>query len=233
MGQDMPKQRIHRQNNFIYLTFALVLLLLTSAFGAILGAGIGGLALKVVTLGTLFVAVTSVRFASGWGKTVVGLTIAFIASAIAQNAFVDLKLDLLDLGILLIFFTGEAFYAAKLGLDPQSRQIDGNLVASSVSLYLLMGLIWAVVFLITMEFFPQSFNTIEYGNWSENFHTVVYFTYVTMTSLGYGDISPIHPVSRIFAIFTAISGAFYLAIVVATVVGARTNQINLHDEDPS
>jgi len=44
-----------------------------------------------------------------------------------------------------------------------------------------------------------------------------------MTSLGYGDISPTHSISQIFAVFTAISGTFYVAIVVATIVGVRIN----------
>lgn len=229
----MPDKGIHRHNNFIYLTMALVLLLLTSAFGTVLGEGVGDLALALVTWGTLFVAFSSVKFQSGWGKTVTTLIVIWVGSAIAQRFVPGLNLDLLDLAILLIFFSGEAFYAAKLGLDPNYQKVDGNLVASSISLYLLLGLIWGMVFLIIMEFFPQSFNTIEYAPWQENFHTVVYFTYVTMSTLGYGDISPIHPVSRIFAVFTAISGTFYLAIVVATVVGARTNQKNLHGEDLS
>jgi voltage-gated potassium channel len=224
---------IRRHNNFIYLTMALVLLLLTSAFREVMSEGLGGVALKFVTMGTLVMAFTSVSFVSGWGKTVLALLLLWIVVAIVQSFAPELDLDLIELLILLIFFSGEAYYAAKLGLDPKYHSMDANLVASSISLYLLLGLIWTMVFLITLEFFPQSFNiTVNTnGRWAEYFHEITYFTYVTMTSLGYGDISPTHSVSQVFAVFTALTGTFYVAIVVATIVGVRNNQKNSQGED--
>ncbi|MEP4484379.1 MAG: potassium channel family protein [Halioglobus sp.] len=225
--------RIKRHNNFIYLTVALVLLLLTPALGRILHTGLGEIALKVVAMGTLTVAFTSVSFASRWGRTVIVLLFLWITAAIAQSSLPNVDLDLIELTILLTFFSGEAYYAAKLGLDSKYRGMDANLVASSISLYLLLGLIWTMVFLITLEFFPDSFNISVSGHWPEYFHTIIYFTYVTMTSLGYGDISPTHSLSQIFAVFTAISGTFYVAIVVATIVGVRNNPKNPQGEDLS
>jgi len=215
---------IRQHNNFIYLTVALVLLLLTSAVGPVMGAGLGEIALKIVSLATLFVAFTSVSFESRWGKTVAVLLAIWIGVNIGQSFISKIDLDLIELTVLLIFFCGEAFYAAKLGLNPKHHVMDANLVASSISLYLLLGLIWAMVFLIILEFFPQAFSITVTGDWGEYFHTIAYFTYVTMTSLGYGDISPTHSISQIFAVFTAISGTFYVAIVVATIVGVRINQ---------
>ena len=215
---------IQKHNNFIYLTVALVVLLLTSAVGPVMGAGLGEIALKIVSLATLFVAFTSVSFESRWGKTVAVLLAIWIGVNIGQSFISKIDLDLIELTVLLIFFCGEAFYAAKLGLNPKHHVMDANLVASSISLYLLLGLIWAMVFLIILEFFPQAFSITVAGDWGEYFHTIAYFTYVTMTSLGYGDISPTHSISQIFAVFTAISGTFYVAIVVATIVGVRINQ---------
>jgi len=196
-----------------------------------MGEGLGEIAIKLVALCTLAVAFTSVSFASGWGRTVIVLLFAWIAVSIVQALVPEIDFDLIELSILLIFFSGEAYYAAKLGLNDKYQSIDANLVASSISLYLLLGLIWTMVFLITLEFFPESFNISVRGHWAEYFHTITYFTYVTMTSLGYGDISPIHSISQIFAVFTAISGTFYVAIVVATIVGVRTNQKNSQGED--
>ena len=167
---------IRQHNNFIYLTVALVLLLLTSAVGPVMGAGLGEIALKIVSLATLFVAFTSVSFESRWGKTVAVLLAIWIGVNIGQSFISKIDLDLIELTVLLIFFCGEAFYAAKLGLNPKHHVMDANLVASSISLYLLLGLIWAMVFLIILEFFPQAFSITVTGDWGEYFHTIAYFT---------------------------------------------------------
>ena len=86
-------------------------------------------------------------------------------------------------------------------------------------MYLLLGLIWAVLYLITLEMWPTGINGIEYQNWHDNFGVAVYFSFVTMTSLGYGDISPAIPFTRTLAYLQAIRGTFYMAIVVASLVG--------------
>jgi hypothetical protein len=70
-----------------------------------------------------------------------------------------------------------------------------------------------------------AFNGIERENWSDNFSNAAYFSFVTMTSLGYGDISPALPLTRALAYLQAIVGAFYMAIVVASLIGARTTRV--------
>ena len=49
--------------------------------------------------------------------------------------------------------------------------------------------------------------------------TYTYFSYVTMTTLGYGDISPVTPLARVLVIIEAMTGMFYLAVIVASLVG--------------
>jgi voltage-gated potassium channel len=57
-------------------------------------------------------------------------------------------------------------------------------------------------------------------DWADNFPISTYFSYVTLTTLGYGDISPAAPVSRVLVYLEAISGTFYMAVVVASLVSA-------------
>ena len=49
----------------------------------------------------------------------------------------------------------------------------------------------------------------------------IYFSFVTLATLGYGDITPITPIARGLAVFEAIVGQFYLAVLVARLVGLR------------
>ena len=62
---------------------------------------------------------------------------------------------------------------------------------------------------------------IAAGPWYDNLPTTTYFSFVTLTTLGYGDISPVRPMAEVLVILEAIFGMFYLAVIVASLVGAK------------
>ena len=85
-----------------------------------------------------------------------------------------------------------------------------------------MGLIWAVLYTLIQLTFPGSFTNISSNNeWFSLFPDFIYFSFVTITTLGFGDISPLLPISRFLVYFEAIVGQFYLAILVASLVGSH------------
>jgi voltage-gated potassium channel Kch len=65
---------------------------------------------------------------------------------------------------------------------------------------------------------------VEAANWYDNLPTMTYFSFVTLTTLGYGDISPAKPMAEVLVVLEAITGMFYLAIIVASLVGARRDR---------
>lgn len=67
---------------------------------------------------------------------------------------------------------------------------------------------------------------MEAAPWVDNFSTVTYFSFVSLTTLGYGDISPAEPFSRVVVYLEAVIGVFYMAIVVASLIGAHKPQPN-------
>jgi hypothetical protein len=107
-----------------------------------------------------------------------------------------------------------------------SRQVTVNTVAASLCIYLLLGLVWALAYSVLDVLDPGAFTCtaaaarppfrlqVESGN-----STVVYFSFVTLTTLGYGDIVPTSPISRMLASTEAITGQLYLAVPVARLVG--------------
>ena len=119
------------------------------------------------------------------------------------------------------FVTAAAFAARQVLL---SGRVNSNTLVGSMAIYLLLGLIWATLYLLVLEFIPDAFNGIEYRQWSDNFSTALYFSYVTLTSLGYGDITPTSELSRTLAYCESVTGTFYLAIVVASLIGARAGR---------
>lgn len=67
-----------------------------------------------------------------------------------------------------------------------------------------------------------SFNNMgDSKSWYILFPDFIYFSFVTLTTLGFGDVSPLSPVARFLVYLEAIFGQFYLAILVASLVGSR------------
>jgi len=153
--------------------------------------------------------------------------IGVLVNATAQfsNMIEPTVTNMLHLVPALLFFSAMAVAAAKQVLFVGS--VETNTIVGTLAIYLLLGLVWAVLYLIALEFFPGAFNGIEPGSWEDNLSTAVYFSFVTMTTLGYGDISPALPVSESLVLLQAVVGTFYMAIVVASFVGARATTAKL------
>ena len=210
---------VTNQNNFIYFTMALLLLLLCSALVDSIPHARGLMLVEAVILVTQVVAYLSLNFGRRWRYFVVGMFVS-VAAANALNRFTDVPgLSLLALGFTLAFYLGVALTIARKVLFPTS--VNANIVVGALAIYMLLGLIWATLYLITLEFFPLAFNGIEHIYWGDNFSNALYYSYITMTSVGYGEITPAITMSRTLAYMQAMIGSFYMAVVVASLVSAR------------
>ncbi|WDD96689.1 potassium channel family protein [Thalassomonas actiniarum] len=95
--------------------------------------------------------------------------------------------------------------------------VDFNLIAAII-VYLIIGLLWAFIYLILETQTPGAILG-EHNTGVENMlSTLLYFSYVTMTTLGYGDISPHTELAGKWVVLEAIIGQFYIAILVARLV---------------
>lgn len=113
----------------------------------------------------------------------------------------------------------------------RKEQIMRDRLLVSVSLYLLLGLTWFALYNLINVLQPGSF--AEHGvTLNDHIHwsTMLYFSLVTLTTLGYGDILAIRPMARMIATLEAVAGLLYIAITVARLVGAETTS-NTSDSD--
>ncbi len=212
-------QSVNSENNFIYFTLALLLLLLCSALVDSVPNVRGLMLVEAVILITQVVAYMSLNFGHRWRYFVICMFMA-IAAANLLNRFTDIPgLSLLALFFTLAFYLGVALTIARKVLFPTS--VNANIVVGALAIYMLLGLIWATLYLITLEFFPHAFNGIEHIYWGDNFSNALYYSYITMTSVGYGEITPAITMSRTLAYMQAMIGSFYMAVVVASLVSAR------------
>ncbi|MGH7164647.1 MAG: potassium channel family protein [Nitrospiraceae bacterium] len=89
-------------------------------------------------------------------------------------------------------------------------------IQGAVAVYLLLGLIWAFAYDLVALQIPGSFQAAE----STLPHsTLVYFSFTTLTTVGYGDINPVHPLARSLANLEGLVGQLFPVILIARLVG--------------
>ena len=129
----------------------------------------------------------------------------------------------LQLLIMLVYFVMTLIAVGRRVLF--SGSINPNKIVGSLCLYLLLGMIWATLYLVVGELVPGAFKGTDSRVWYESFSGMIYFSYVTLTTLGFGDITPVAPIARFLTYAEAVIGQFYLAIVVASLVGLRISEV--------
>jgi hypothetical protein len=104
--------------------------------------------------------------------------------------------------------------------------VDSEVLCASVSAYLLLGLAWTMAYWFVAEMTPNafSFNTAAVAKESMEGFNAVYFSFVTLSTVGYGDITPISKVARMLAALEAMTGLLYVAVLIARLVSVYSSQ---------
>ena len=127
-----------------------------------------------------------------------------------------------DMIVLLIFGITSLFHAMRqIMFGPR---IDSNKILGSASIYLLIGIIWALLYAVVDHLYTESFHGLIESDNRGHFWDYIYFSFVTLTTLGFGDITPTNLPARTLAYLEAIFGQLYLTILVASLVGAYLTQ---------
>jgi hypothetical protein len=107
----------------------------------------------------------------------------------------------------------------------RQREVTGETICMAVSVYLLMGFSWALLYAIIFQRHPEAFSGIATANGSPEFQhffpICAYFSLTTLSTIGFGDIAPLTLQARYAAVAEGITGQFYLAILVARLVGLQ------------
>ncbi|MBE9538563.1 MAG: two pore domain potassium channel family protein [Proteobacteria bacterium] len=219
--------RLNEDNNFLYLAASLLILLLASPLANSLPEGFAYWILKAIITVTIIVCYLSLNFGKRW-RVFTGALVLFMISSSILREYGNLgSATLLDLVIMLVFFVTVAYSAARRVL--LRGAVDFNKIVGAFTIYLLLGLIWSTLYLFVLEVSPTAFNGMEHVNWADNFSTATYFSYVTLTTLGYGDISPAEPLSRVLVFLEAMAGTFYMAVVIASLIGSHVSKRNTNN----
>lgn len=212
-------KQLSKQNNFVYLFFSLITLLFSAAMVGELPGSLGEDFFSLITLLMLLASIKSIKTDVPWRKTVYVVIGVFTLLTILGKFFPQGFYVYFTLMTLLVFFIGSFVMAFRQVLFV--GDIDGNKIIGSLTLYILLGLIWATIYLLILVMDPQAFSGIDAGNWQEIFSRVAYYSFVTLTTLGYGDILPNNHIAEFFVYMEAIIGVFYMAIIVSSLISLR------------
>jgi amino acid transporter len=112
----------------------------------------------------------------------------------------------------------------------KQRAVTGETICMAVSIYLLLGFIWTFLYAVIFELHPESFAGISAPppghpvDVQHIFPLLAYFSLTTLSTIGFGDITPLTLQARYAAVAEGITGQFYMAILVARLVGMQMNR---------
>lgn len=106
----------------------------------------------------------------------------------------------------------------------RARVVSADTIQGGIAVYLLIGFFWALLLEIVWLLVPDSFS--KEGMF--RFHEMVYYSFTTLTTLGYGDITPTSWISRNMAILEATLGPVYLAVLISRLVSLHTTSSDRH-----
>jgi len=100
------------------------------------------------------------------------------------------------------------------------KQVTGETLRGAICLYLLLGIIWTSFYMTIHQLDPDSFKGVELEERGhrETWKTFLFFSFITLTTLGYGDIVPVHDSAQSLAILEAVCGVLYIAILISKLV---------------
>lgn len=136
--------------------------------------------------------------------------------------FVDTTLFRLGLRFINFFF----FLFLVISLIRQISTIPTvtfKVIVDSVTGYLLLGFAFSLIVTAISLIIPEAYSTSINGDLETKFiepiQNNIYYTFMTFTTTGYGDIVPKHPISKSLAVLIGVSGQLYVAVIIAMLVG--------------
>ena len=226
LEQDPSEEQLmtSRKNPFFFLLGGLLVALLIAPLTVENFPKISGFMLT----GTLLVSVLSLAaskrvFIAAWL-----LVAAKVVLDIVAIVYPEVSVQVVEAIIMFAFFILATAFAFQRVLEDE--YVDINRIAGAISIYMLIGLIWTSLYFFLSLLDPQSFNGLsDTSSAALKLHDTIYmdllyYSYVTLSTLGYGEITPASRAAQSLSYLEAICGVMYVAVLVAALVGSYGNR---------
>lgn len=218
------------QHRFVVLLGVLTLLLIVPSI--LDTAGFSSIVTRVVVMLLFSASLIAAMYAVSRGRVaqIVGVLLAVpsiillgMDAMTQRQGFVipSYGFAILFLGYTILILMKYFFVATRVSL---------NTICGALCVYLLLGVLWAILCSLLEILWPGSYamngaqmsGLMRFGG--EKSLYSVYYSFVTMTTLGFGDITPVSSMARMFAALEAVMGQVYLAVLVARLVSLQVVQ---------
>ena len=166
----------------------------------------------------------------------IGLAL-LLPGVVTEWSFVYRNVDALEGLIASLQLVFLVFVTAMILLELLGEpEVSIDTILGGVCVYLLIGTVFAVLYMAMEGIAPGSFElggtpvaelATRRGD-TARMGELVYFSFVTLTTLGYGDVVPVGYMARSLALFEAVAGSLFIAIFIAGLVGAHLSQSARH-----
>jgi len=110
--------------------------------------------------------------------------------------------------------------ASLLRFILRAKRVDAEVLCAGISIYLILGLLWGLAYTFVAQMIPNAFSfstraetvTVMSGL------TAMYFSFTTLMTVGYGDITPVADVARMLAMLEAMTGTLFVGVMIARLV---------------
>jgi hypothetical protein len=206
-----------RWNDPLLTTLTVLLILMLFVFAPLQAVGIK--VFQVLSFASALALIAGVFFLSGSPVVVVALVAAFVmagTAAVSRHSapsVLDVHLlagALLLMGIILVYVVARAVFAPG--------RVSYHRIIGAILVYLSVAVTFAALFTMIGLLVPNAFSGMVLEDNPALASNVIYFSFVTLTSTGYGDVFPVHPVARSLCNLETIVGQLYPATLLARLV---------------
>jgi len=203
------------KNRFQLLLLSTVLLLVLPAFA---GNGLLYQLIFVITLSFLFIqSMVVAQFKKSRKRIIRFIVLGMILVIwLKPMGFESVYIDFVKLFFIAFFFGVVISHLVRF--ISRSDHVNLNVLITSINIYLLAGIVGASLTMVCYRIFPDAYNIPNYIT-SPDFSHFLYYSFITMSTVGYGDITPRIPETMTLAYLISVVGQLYVAIIIAFLIG--------------
>ena len=176
--------------------------------------------------------------ASGSRRTLAFALVSLALAATWLNQLWPQKCPALTFILPAMAFLGVVI-ASLLGFILRAKRVDANVLCAGISVYLILGLLWGQAYTLVAQVNPNAFAFSANSGTAATMSgfTTIYFSFITLATLGYGDITPVADVARMLAMLEAMTGTLFVGVMIARLVSLYSasgqSRTPAHDEGQS
>jgi hypothetical protein len=194
----------------LFLIVLLLFLFIPDAFSP----GLRKTLTSIFFLALIFAGLVLVETHNRLKRTIIYMTAFFVFTARALGIFYELGTFATVLVYTFLFLYFVIIEHELLVQIFKSKVITFNVIFGAFTGYILIGILGSFIFQSVYTIYPGSFSLT-----GDSMEELFYYSFITLTTIGYGDIAPLSPMARNVAILLGLVGQFYIATIMALIIG--------------